>query len=303
MSHHYKEKSNPIVLFLMLAFIGYLVYWVFTSQYSKGAYIAKAHPHEEIGSSSAKEEKKPNKYKLEKMTGESKAYGKELYDTTCKSCHGETGLGDGAAGQGIVPAPRNFTKLAEFKFGYTSEDLYKTLEKGSPGTSMAAFGYLPEDDRIAITHYVRSLMPVSNDDVSTDATTSATKDTKSNSVSSTPSESSTGEDYLDVVLNEKHVKAVFIEQATAPTSASKMSMDKIEKLKALFSDQSQQKRVAINARLFVDHSKLKLDDKLASFTSFKTFVLSENVYNLIGESFATTTDAELQAIYQQINGK
>ncbi len=96
---------------------------------------------------------------------------------------------------------------------------------------------------------------------------------------------------------------MFIEQATAPTSASKMSMDKIEKLKALFSDQSQQKRVAINARLFVDHSKLKLDDKLASFTSFKTFVLSENVYNLIGESFATTTDAELQAIYQQINGK
>ena len=116
-----------------------------------------------IGANTEVEEKKPNKFKIEKITAESKAYGKELYDTTCKSCHGATGLGDGAAGAGIKPAPRDFTKLADFKFGSSSVDMYATLEKGSPGTSMAAFGYLPEDDRIAITHYVRSLMPVTEE--------------------------------------------------------------------------------------------------------------------------------------------
>jgi len=36
------------------------------------------------------------------------AKGKVLFNTNCKSCHGEKGLGDGPAGAKLNPQPRNF---------------------------------------------------------------------------------------------------------------------------------------------------------------------------------------------------
>lgn len=84
------------------------------------------------------------------------AKGKALFATTCVPCHGETGEGNGAAAAALVPKPRNF-KAEPFKFGTKPAEVFATLEKGSPGTAMAPFVALPEEDRWALVYYVLSL--------------------------------------------------------------------------------------------------------------------------------------------------
>lgn len=85
--------------------------------------------------------------------------GKAAYNANCSSCHGEKGLGDGAASVALNPKPRNFAQ-DQFKAGSSAFAIFNTLAKGLQGTSMPAFDNLPEEDRWAITHYVReSLMP------------------------------------------------------------------------------------------------------------------------------------------------
>ncbi|RJP57860.1 MAG: cytochrome c, partial [Ignavibacteriales bacterium] len=45
------------------------------------------------------------------------AKGKELYQQSCASCHGNNGLGDGAAGVALNPPPRNLTDLSGWTNG------------------------------------------------------------------------------------------------------------------------------------------------------------------------------------------
>jgi mono/diheme cytochrome c family protein len=300
MSNEYKEKSNPFILFLMLLFISYLVYWVFTSQYSEGKYIAKAHPHESIGGN-VEEEVKADKFKIGKVTSESKALGNELYQTTCKSCHGATGLGDGSAAAALNPPARNFTQLADFKFGYSPENLLATLDNGSPGTSMASFKYLSNDEKISIVHYIRSIMPVSNE-TATSSSETASIDGDANSTATAVA--SAEEDYLDASFDAKAVSAAMKEIApsTGSMNAMAITLPKEEKLKALFQSAAQNVRVASYSHVYVSSSE-ELKNKLSSYASFKNFVLSENVFNMIGESFASASDAELRSLYQQINDK
>ncbi len=83
------------------------------------------------------------------------ATGKELYTTTCASCHGESGQGDGVAGAALNPKPRNFTSPDGWVNGRTFADIYKTLEEGIVANGMASYSYMPPEDRIAIIHYIR----------------------------------------------------------------------------------------------------------------------------------------------------
>ena len=84
------------------------------------------------------------------------AQGKKAYGMYCLPCHGAKGVGDGPSAATINPKPRNFIK-DPFKFGTKPEEVFKTITNGSPGTAMAPFMAIPEQDRWALAYYVLSL--------------------------------------------------------------------------------------------------------------------------------------------------
>ncbi|MCC6907108.1 MAG: c-type cytochrome [Phycisphaerales bacterium] len=93
----------------------------------------------------------------------------------CAPCHGETGRGDGPSAQGLIDSngyplpPADFT-TGVFKAGRTSEDLYRTILVGVPGTPMPSFeaamnagikveGLDPSTDMVwAMVAYLESLI-------------------------------------------------------------------------------------------------------------------------------------------------
>lgn len=87
----------------------------------------------------------------------------KLYTANCSSCHGEKGNGQGAGGVGLNPAPRNFVgaKKEAWKNGTSPFGIFKTLANGIAGGSMAAYTQLSEDERWALSHYVRQWVPAS----------------------------------------------------------------------------------------------------------------------------------------------
>lgn len=78
------------------------------------------------------------------------AYGKKQYQANCVACH----MADGKGGGPI--AARNLVE-GDWKKGGSSIALYKTLNKGIEGTSMASFAHLSKVKRWALVHYVRSI--------------------------------------------------------------------------------------------------------------------------------------------------
>jgi len=81
--------------------------------------------------------------------------GKDLFTkNACSSCHGDTGKGDGPAGQALTPKPRNYRHLSEYKQGTSQAEIAATILKGIPGTSMPPNPALSEADRMAIAKYV-----------------------------------------------------------------------------------------------------------------------------------------------------
>jgi len=90
-------------------------------------------------------------------TPELLAKGKELYTQVCASCHGNAGAGDGVAGAGLNPKPRNLLVADNWTYGTSIDMLYKTLQEGILQNGMAAYEYIAPADRFAIIHYMRSL--------------------------------------------------------------------------------------------------------------------------------------------------
>ncbi len=110
---------------------------------------------------------------------ESVAVGRDVYAMACLACHGADGRGDGSVGPMLsprrAPQPRDFTGL-EFKFRSTpsgqlptTADLFRTVTEGirSPGGPMTiglrghrimpAFRHMPEEQRLEVVEYVKSL--------------------------------------------------------------------------------------------------------------------------------------------------
>ncbi len=91
--------------------------------------------------------------------GTAYASGASVYTSACAGCHGTAGKGDGVAAGYLYPRPRNFT-LGQFKFGGTSNEIARTVQRGLPGTAMPAFAASLSDEEIkAVSAYVRTLAP------------------------------------------------------------------------------------------------------------------------------------------------
>ncbi len=89
------------------------------------------------------------------------AKGKELFNTNCSSCHGESGQGNGPASATLNPPPRNFVDPSKqiWKNGPKPSNMFVTLQEGIPNTGMASFSIIPPEDRFAIIQYVQTFNP------------------------------------------------------------------------------------------------------------------------------------------------
>ncbi|MDT7043751.1 cbb3-type cytochrome c oxidase subunit I [Candidatus Nitronereus thalassa] len=89
--------------------------------------------------------------------------GRRVYELRCIGCHGEKGDGKGPAAKFLNPKPRDFTR-GMFKFHSTAgqnslptdADLFVTITHGLWGTAMPPWYSLPERERWAVIHYIKS---------------------------------------------------------------------------------------------------------------------------------------------------
>ncbi len=152
-----KEKLNLLLYIFMLAVAIVLVLRAFFIGYEMGEFEGKYYPPEEQGPPE-EEAKQVNLRALLEPTDELLKEGKQLFQLNCASCHGQTGTGDGPKSAGLNPPPRNF-QAEKFKYGASVLEIYNTLTNGVQGTSMPAFDLLPADERMAMSHYVRTFVP------------------------------------------------------------------------------------------------------------------------------------------------
>src|SRR5215831_19046537 len=89
--------------------------------------------------------------------------GKLVYHQHCSACHGVNGDGTGTASVWLFPRPRNFS-AGLFKIKSTpgtalptDEDLFNTVTRGMPGSSMPSFTYLTEQERRDAVQYIKHL--------------------------------------------------------------------------------------------------------------------------------------------------
>jgi mono/diheme cytochrome c family protein/plastocyanin len=92
------------------------------------------------------------------------AEGKAVYTKlNCFSCHGETGHGDGPSAATLVDdsgsriKPRDFTKPGNFKAGYATKEIVRTILTGLDGTPMVGFnGVISTDEAWKAAYFVET---------------------------------------------------------------------------------------------------------------------------------------------------
>ncbi|MBI5953255.1 MAG: cytochrome c [Chloroflexi bacterium] len=83
--------------------------------------------------------------KTNPLGADAAAAGGEVYKVYCMSCHGERGHGDGPAGAGLSPKPKNLPQLA----ATVGDDyIFWRISKGVPGTSMVGWQGTLKDEQI-----------------------------------------------------------------------------------------------------------------------------------------------------------
>lgn len=83
-------------------------------------------------------------------------HGKKIFAANCAMCHGAEGKGDGAAGAALNPKPRNLVE-GPWKKGGGYIGLYKVLQEGIAGSSMASYAHLKTEDRWALVQFINSI--------------------------------------------------------------------------------------------------------------------------------------------------
>ena len=91
-------------------------------------------------------------------SAESIASGRKLYDRHCSECHGDTGKGDGMAGEGLDEKPSNLVD-AEWEHGSTDGEIFVVIRDGAgPKSEMKPFAKkIPERQIWDVVNLVRSL--------------------------------------------------------------------------------------------------------------------------------------------------
>lgn len=81
--------------------------------------------------------------------------GVQVFRNYCVSCHGETGKGDGVAGQSLEPMPKDLSQVS----AVAGDDfLFWRISNGSPGTAMIGWnGILDEEQIWQVVAYIRTL--------------------------------------------------------------------------------------------------------------------------------------------------
>lgn len=88
--------------------------------------------------------------------------GAAVYDQSCASCHGATGVGDGEAGHNLSPPPGNLAWLSQMPMAQWDPFMYWTIAEGGAefGSAMPAFkDALPKDDIWAVIAYIQAQLP------------------------------------------------------------------------------------------------------------------------------------------------
>jgi mono/diheme cytochrome c family protein len=95
------------------------------------------------------------KAKKNPLPGGAKAVeqGKKVAGVNCVSCHGAGGKGDGAAAAALNPKPADWT--SKKVQGETDGELFWKISNGRG--AMPPWKHLPENDRWAVVHFIRSL--------------------------------------------------------------------------------------------------------------------------------------------------
>ena len=86
------------------------------------------------------------------------AKGKSVYTANCMACHGADADGKGPAAMALDPKPTDFTQAA-FWDGRENKELKKIIRTGKPGTPMAPFPQLSDDDVANLIAYLRKFEP------------------------------------------------------------------------------------------------------------------------------------------------
>ena len=88
--------------------------------------------------------------------------GEKVYRENCAACHGEKGDGRGPEADRLKTKPRDFT-MGIYKFRSTpsgslplDDDVLRTISRGVRGTSMLAQRHLSEEERWAVTAYIKT---------------------------------------------------------------------------------------------------------------------------------------------------
>ncbi len=95
-------------------------------------------------------------YEISIPTPELIEIGRNIYKTSCASCHGVDGAGTGPGSAGLNPAPRNFTKHDGWINGETISGIYTTLQDGIINSAMIAYDFLTPMENFGLAHYIRS---------------------------------------------------------------------------------------------------------------------------------------------------
>lgn len=87
--------------------------------------------------------------------------GKQVFQSYCAGCHGDSGQGDGFNSFNLDPHPRDLSSAA-FQKGKTDAELADTIRRGGSGVGLSSlmppWGHTLDDRHVAaVVLYIRSL--------------------------------------------------------------------------------------------------------------------------------------------------